>query len=372
MELFKVMLVEDEIHILKYMKKKLEEYDIFSLCAEFSSPEEALSAFDGLQPDVAFLDIEMPRISGMELAAQFLKKKRDLCIIFTTAYGQYAVDAFEIEAVDYLMKPIVDEDILRVIKRLQKNWRRDTPAPPVMEQRALHRGYHECIPARCFGDFEVRDREQQLISWPTRKAEELFAYFLTRQEKYVGKWELIELFWPEGDEDKSLHNLYNTIYRMKQVLKKLPLEPAIKKVNEGYLLEGERALSDLTLFMSFMEQHKAVTEGCEKEAASLFFSYRTPLFGTRAYIWSISVQEYAARYYKRLCRQLLQYHKEKNQFQKADEILRYYVGQHIEDEEIMRTWLELLRNWKGHEGRMEEYRIWFNKELKKEDLPALI
>lgn len=370
MKLFKVMLVEDEVHILKYMKKKLGEFDQFEVCGAFSSPEEALPAFEILQPQVVFLDIEMPRINGIELAKRLLEKKDDLFIIFTTAYGQYAVDAFDVEAVDYLLKPIGDEDIQRVIKRLQKAAERSLVHQNEIGKVAEGKKDKK-VSVRCFGNFEVRDREQQLINWPTRKTEELFAYFLTRQGKYVSKWEIIEIFWPEMEEDKSLHNLYNNIYRMKQILKKLPMEPVIKKINEGYILEAEDRFSDLNRFMGLMERREADINDFLEDATDLFFSYRIPLFGTKAYFWCIPIQEYTARYFRRLCEQLLECYRKRNQFQQADEVLRYYIGQHIEDEEIMLKWLNMLSAWQGQERRMEEYKVWFNRELKKADLPGL-
>jgi two-component system LytT family response regulator len=205
--MFRVMIVEDEVHILNYMKKKLSEYEIFKVEATFSSPEEALSSFEAIQPDVVFLDIEMPRINGIDLARRLLDKKYDLQIVFTTAYGQYALEAFEVEAIDYLMKPIVSDDILRVIKRLEK----------VIDIKSSHKSMEDKVGEYkegdnnkkvaesicCFGSFQLIDRNGQLIKWPTRKAEELFAYFLINQRKYISKWELLELFWDDMDEERG-------------------------------------------------------------------------------------------------------------------------------------------------------------------------
>lgn len=357
------MIVEDEINILKYMEKKLSEFEDFQVKGAFSVPEKALEGFCEIQPDVVFLDIEMPRINGIEMARKLLKKKHDIYIIFTTAYGQYALDAFEVEAIDYLMKPIASEDIVRVIKRLNKVTRGKHLEKASMEKEHI-------VPVRCFGCFEVRDSQQQLVNWPTRKAEEVFAYFLTRQGKHISKWELLELFWPDIEIERGLHNLHNTIYRIKQVLKNVSKSATIQKLNDGYILESKEVLSDLEQLLLFLEKRDEDIVNSIEKAKSLFFSYMAPLFGSRDYMWSFSLQKYVAGLYKKLCNNLLSYYAVKNQFDNAEEIIRYYVQQHVEDETIMSEFIKLLRR-SGHEKKVIEYQIWFNERLMEAELPPL-
>ncbi|MCF6246532.1 MAG: LytTR family DNA-binding domain-containing protein [Desulfobacula sp.] len=78
---------------------------------------EALSLIEKTKPDIAFLDIQMPGMTGVEVA----KKATGLCkVVFITAYDQYAVQAFESEAVDYILKPVTKERLLTTILRLKK------------------------------------------------------------------------------------------------------------------------------------------------------------------------------------------------------------------------------------------------------------
>jgi DNA-binding LytR/AlgR family response regulator len=80
----------------------------------------ALQAIDDLHPDIAFLDIRMPALSGLEVAAQLARGQGPLpALVFVTAYDQYAVDAFEAAAVDYLLKPVGEERLARCVARLQ-------------------------------------------------------------------------------------------------------------------------------------------------------------------------------------------------------------------------------------------------------------
>jgi DNA-binding LytR/AlgR family response regulator len=96
---------------------------------------EAVEMISTLQPDVAFLDIKMPGLNGIEVARQIENNCR---IVFVTAYDQFAIEAFEAEAVDYLLKPVTDERLAQTIERLQKQM--GSPAPPAAEAvRALAR-----------------------------------------------------------------------------------------------------------------------------------------------------------------------------------------------------------------------------------------
>ena len=84
----------------------------------------ALDAIGRLQPDIAFLDIRMPGLSGLEVAAQ----ARVPHLVFVTAYDQYAVEAFEHAAADYLLKPVSDARLQKTVERLRAGWRETPPA----------------------------------------------------------------------------------------------------------------------------------------------------------------------------------------------------------------------------------------------------
>ncbi len=361
--MYTAIIVEDEVHILNHMNKLLLAMEEFKVEGAFSTPEEALAAFPDILPEVAFLDIEMPRMSGIELARRLLVQKRDLRIIFTTAYGNYALDAFEVEAVDYLMKPIMKNSLRRVLGRLDK-------FTGIQKSQGLQGEVNRDFPVRCFGCFEARDQQWQLIKWSTKKAEELFAYLLVNQGKHISKWELLEVFWRDVEEERGTNNLYNTIYRIKQVLKNFPLSPQIHKINEGYVLEARENLSDLGQLLR-LRQNQDKADLSMEAARTLFFSYAAPLFGNKDYIWSLPIQKNVAQEYGKLCSKLIRHYFDQNQFSNAEEVIRYYVNWHIEDEDMLRGWLSLVTSWNGYEKKVEVYRQLFNERLKEAELPLL-
>lgn len=95
---------------------------------EAASAGEALALADAVRYDVVFLDVEMPGLTGVEAARLILDRKERPAVVFVTAHERYAVDAFAVEAFDYLVKPVSPERLTRVIDRLRRARRREGEA----------------------------------------------------------------------------------------------------------------------------------------------------------------------------------------------------------------------------------------------------
>ncbi len=115
----KAILIDDEMTSLQNLKQKLEEFcKQVTVVAAIQKPEEAISVIRNLKPDVLFLDIEMPKMSGFRMLEEL--GDYDAEIIFTTAYNHYAIEAMHISAFDYLVKPVAIEELENAVKRLQE------------------------------------------------------------------------------------------------------------------------------------------------------------------------------------------------------------------------------------------------------------
>jgi len=112
------ILADDEKELRTYLRNLLAEvWPDLAIAGEAANGREALDLVDTLAPQIAFLDIRMPGLSGLDVA----KKIADSChIVFVTAYDQYAVEAFEQEAVDYLVKPVARNRLEQTVGRLKK------------------------------------------------------------------------------------------------------------------------------------------------------------------------------------------------------------------------------------------------------------
>ena len=119
----KVLVVDDEMPARARLCALLQDLGGYQVCGEAANGREALQLSEAEQPDVLLLDIRMPGMDGLEAARHLQLLEQPPAIIFTTAYNDYALQAFETHAVDYLLKPVRKdrlEDALRHAQRLTR------------------------------------------------------------------------------------------------------------------------------------------------------------------------------------------------------------------------------------------------------------
>lgn len=117
-QLYKAIVVDDEPAARRLMKTLLAEHrEMVEVIDEAGTGKEAIQKIQALQPDLVFLDIQMPDLTGFEVIEQLTYKPN---IIFTTAYEQYAIKAFESFSIDYLLKPIKEERLEQSLHKLKK------------------------------------------------------------------------------------------------------------------------------------------------------------------------------------------------------------------------------------------------------------
>ena len=113
----KVVIVDDESAGRKLIKEYLQDYPSLILVGEANNGVDAIKVINEFKPDLIFLDVQMPGMTGFEVLPHLEEIPR---IIFSTAYDQYALEAFEVHAVDYLLKPYTKERFRKAIDRVQK------------------------------------------------------------------------------------------------------------------------------------------------------------------------------------------------------------------------------------------------------------
>ena len=137
----KVLIVDDEAPARARLHHMLAALDDCSVCGTAANGEEALQLAGEYQPDVLLMDIRMPGMDGLEAAQHLQALEQPPAIIFTTAYNDYALQAFEAHAVDYLLKPVRRERLAdalqhaRLLTRLQARALQEAGAAPASRQR---------------------------------------------------------------------------------------------------------------------------------------------------------------------------------------------------------------------------------------------
>lgn len=117
--MIKTIIVDDEHHASEFLEKMLKRYfpNKFIICKTNESIDDAVKAIEIYQPDLVFLDIQMPNKNGFELFKEI--KEINFQVIFTTAHSEFAIDAIKMSALDYLLKPINYIDLLGAINRFE-------------------------------------------------------------------------------------------------------------------------------------------------------------------------------------------------------------------------------------------------------------
>lgn len=119
MEPLRTIIVDDEPLALSLMKAKLDKFDSIEVIAQCKNGSEAIDAIIEHEPDLVFLDIQMPKINGFDVIKKTQSELTPM-VVFATAYEQYALDAFKVNAVDYILKPLDNEALTRAVRRAEQ------------------------------------------------------------------------------------------------------------------------------------------------------------------------------------------------------------------------------------------------------------
>ncbi|TLS49738.1 response regulator [Paenibacillus antri] len=283
----RAIILDDEPLSLAGMERMLRRQGVDVLGA-FSDPREALLQAESLAADVAFVDIEMPGMNGIVAAERLLARLPDVQIVFVTAYDQYAVNAFELNATDYLLKPVQTKRLETTLARLASRMPRPSGADETEEKRAA--------PAlRCFlrlsaGASEGEERALE-IPWRTTKAKEVFSYLLHMRDRAVSKDALLDLMWPEMDLLKAQTHLHTTVYQIRQTVKGLSLPIKLSFVDGGYRLELHGVAVDVDLWerklADLVDKDPLPIEELQRWMAL----YRGDYFEQEGYLWAEQERE---------------------------------------------------------------------------------
>ncbi|MCB2299138.1 response regulator [Clostridium tagluense] len=217
--MIRIAAVDDEMHVLERFERMVVKIKELELCGLFESGEELLAYLKEYPLDAVFLDIEMPDVNGLQLCEQVLDLNGNIDIIFVTAFNQYAVEAFELQAIDYIMKPFTEERLHKTVRRLLKTKRTALePRKPFIQ---------------CFGDFEVF-LDGEAIQWKNSKAKEILA-FLVHKEGIAVNWEKVSYaVWPEYDAQKSQTNFHANTYLLRRRLAEAGISQILENIRGNY------------------------------------------------------------------------------------------------------------------------------------------
>ncbi len=233
------IIVDDEIHILRHTESIIRNVfpDYHIRC--FDNPDDALIYAAANRIDIAFLDIEMGGMNGLELAKRLKDIHAKTNIIFATIHSEYALSAYSLQASDYLLKPVNKDMILKTIDTL-----RFPPETAVSEEPAAN-----LLTVQCFGNFDVFKGGRPL-HFPRRKSKELLAYLIHKRGTSCTIKEIAAVLF-ESKEDSSLlqKQIQVIISDMMKVLKTEGAQKLIIKSYNNIAVDPSKADCDYYRFL---------------------------------------------------------------------------------------------------------------------------
>jgi len=184
----RIIAVDDEQFALDDLKQAIKEAMPDCELSCFSTPAEALGYAAENKVDIAFLDISLSGMNGLALAKRLKDINGKTNIIFATGYSEYAVDAFSVQASDYLLKPVTREAIVKAMEHLRE---------PVAEKPSQR------VRVQTFGNFEVFV-DGRPLAFARIKTKELLAYLVNRRGAFCGNDEIAAAIWEDKADSQAL------------------------------------------------------------------------------------------------------------------------------------------------------------------------
>ncbi|GIN61469.1 hypothetical protein J27TS8_14620 [Robertmurraya siralis] len=346
--MIRAVLVDDEELALISLKNLLKVFPEVKVVNTFTDDKTLQSYLKKETVDVAFLDIEMGILNGLNLAEIILSIQPNIHIVFITAHSEYAVQAFDLDSIDYLLKPVSPNRLKKTISRVMERLQISENSFSEIDERSP-------LVIKCFFEFQVFKNNQPL-NFKTSKVKELFAYLFTHINSYIHRDLLIENLWPEQEFKKAKINLHTCVSHLRKMLTQLGYQNGILFSDQCYSLCIDNFDCDAFYFHQIASKYNKVDStniNNIKEAIQLYTGGYLEMNG---YEWA---NEKTVEYH-RLMTSLLT--KTIDYFKTADTIealsyLQLYLKLNPYSDEIVNQTMELLISMGN---RAEAIRIYQN------------
>jgi len=207
-----IFAIDDNVLALEELVSSIKEACPGDDVHSFSKPSELLDFAKEKICDIAFLDIEMWGMNGIELAQKLKEINGKANIVFVTGYSKYALDSYTVKASDYVMKPVTKETVKEALENLR------FPVKTESDKR---------IRVQTFGNFEVFVDEHPVL-FSRSKTKELFAYLVSRKGALCNNNEIIAVIWEDKDDSPATQSHFrHLVADLIKTLKSLNVEDII-------------------------------------------------------------------------------------------------------------------------------------------------
>lgn len=292
--MLRIIAVDDERKALDRFKQILEKDKRVEVLGTFTTAHDALEFIKRNTVDIVFLDIEMPLMSGLELGEILTRENPDIQVVFITAHDQYALDAFQVHATGYLLKPLNKEDVGKqidhIIRKLNVN-------------KDIQNS--DTFMVKCFGHFVCYpyDNEEEILRWRTSKTEELFALLIHYQGKPMSKEIIIDTLWPELEYRNAANNFRVTCTYLRNAFTQRGIKDILLRERDNYRINLKRLRCDALDFAEIANQF--FSQGLKiddmRQAGRL---YKGAYMENKAYDWLLEARAWFFKAFIKLQNQI--------------------------------------------------------------------
>jgi len=398
--MIRAFLVDDEEHALNILNILLARTGEVEVVGMASNGYDALDSLRTLRPDVVFLDIEMPGMSGVELAETIEGEHLDAQVVFVTAYDRYAISAFEQEALDYLLKPLemdrLTKTVLRIKKEKQKRLSAASAASATSAASAAASatsasgvtgasgasgaseasgespgregsGPPPLLNVRLMGGVSATIGEERL-KWRTGKEKELFALLALRGRERLHRDAILDALWPDEHYQKAKVYLHTCVSFLRKDLRQLGFPDALKYEGEKYYLQPDLFRTDFGALLEAIQEARTPGSGDRTEELERAISlYGGPLFKEEDYPWADDEAHHLEQTVGELRTELSKRYEQRGDYARMIESAQKQLSRSPYDEESYRLLMkgysavgkhdEVFRVYRQMLGRLNELEI---------------
>ena len=281
--MIRAIIVDDEHLALQHLEKQLQKAENVQLVGKYTNTTSVLKDLKRLKFDVAFLDIEMPGLNGLDLADLITDWNPYAIVVFVTAFHDYAVQAFELDSTDYLLKPVMQERLEKTIQRIQ--FRLDVQS---IEKESITTSHSNSVKITCFNEFNVY-HYGEVVKWKTVKVKELFGFLLSHLNRHVQRDVIIESLWPDIEFERAKIQLHTTMSYLRKKLISWDNRNSVLFSHGSYVLTLFEFDCDVYRFQELIETCPYVNDENIIQFEKVVEEYIGDYMETNGYEWAVPI-----------------------------------------------------------------------------------
>ncbi|MGC5774720.1 response regulator [Paenibacillus pabuli] len=358
----RAIVIDDEKPAQLHLERLLRSDGRITPVHCFSTAREGLDFLAAERVDVVFLDIGMPEMNGLEAAEYIQQLDNSIRIIFVTAYADHAVEAFELHALDYVLKPVSSARLAKTIDRISSvTIPVSSPvaaATEVQVSQSGGAGVDAHVPGlltfKHLDIYRSLNEEAQKHKWRTTKSQELFAFLFHHRGEWVSKEILLDQLWADVSQEKGLTHLHTSVYQIRKLLREWDMTGKLEYNMNRYRLLPGNLVSDVEQF----EQGTAyatITSDQVDQLKDIVALYRGDYLEEHDYRWAQAKARELRRKYIRLVMDLAEWNMNHGRGKEAIEQLSELLEREPYAEDICRLMMNVYASLEDQQAILQLY-----------------